>query len=99
MIDITFDFTSDSPDFWKGFWDRNEGLGAGGSDPDKSSPTLKFYHQLLWSRKLPNGELMKLEPGDQYTYLQWKDLRPFPSVHSALLQRLFDADHACSSRQ
>ena len=26
MIDVTFDFTSDSYNYWDGFWDRNDGL-------------------------------------------------------------------------
>jgi hypothetical protein len=39
QIDTTFDFRSD----------------AGGKDPDKYSPTLRRYHQLLWSGPLPNG--------------------------------------------
>lgn len=36
MIDISFDFTSDSPGYWDGFWERAEGLGYGGSDPDNA---------------------------------------------------------------
>jgi hypothetical protein len=40
MIDTTFDFRSDTPP---------------GLDPDTYSPTLKRYHQLLWSKPLPNG--------------------------------------------
>lgn len=41
MIDTSFDFTTDSPGYWDGFWERNAGLGAGGSDPDNASPTLQ----------------------------------------------------------
>lgn len=74
-IDTTFDFTTDTPNFWDGYWERRDGLGAAKVDPDKFSPTLKKYHQILWSRELPNGEFMKLEPVDSYTYLQWKDFR------------------------
>ena len=33
-IDVKFDFTSDTKGFWDGFWERNDGLGAGGADPD-----------------------------------------------------------------
>lgn len=75
MIDVNFDFTSDTPHYWDGFWERNGGLGLGATDPDKHSPTLKSYHQQLWSKELPNGEKMNLQPGDQYTYLQWKNFR------------------------
>ncbi len=76
MIDISFDFTTDSPGYWDGFWKRNDGLGYGGSDPDVSSPTLQEYHRLLWSKQLPNGEMMKLEKGNSgFDYLTWKDFR------------------------
>ena len=74
-IDVNFDFTSDSPNYWDGYWDGNEGLGCGGSDPDTSSPMLHKYHQLLWSRELPNGELMDLKMGSGPNYLTWKDFR------------------------
>jgi hypothetical protein len=40
VIDITFDFRSDTPP---------------GRDPDAFSPTLRSYHQLLWSKSLPSG--------------------------------------------
>jgi Family of unknown function (DUF6994) len=40
MIDTTFDFRSDTPP---------------GLDPDAFSPTLRRYHQLLWSKPLPSG--------------------------------------------
>lgn len=40
-IDVHFDFTSDTPRFWDGFWDRNGGLGAGGADPDARSLMLE----------------------------------------------------------
>ena len=29
---------------------------ARGGDPDSTSPTLGKYHQLLWSKALPNGK-------------------------------------------
>ena len=75
MIDIGFDFTTDSPGYWEGFWDRNDGLGYGGSDPDSVSHTLQNYHQILWSKKLPNGEMMELKKGSGPYYLTWKDFR------------------------
>ena len=39
IIDTTFDFRTDSA----------------GKDPDMFSPTLRRYHQQLWSKHLPNG--------------------------------------------
>jgi len=29
MIDVGFDFTSDSPGYWDKFWENNDGLGGG----------------------------------------------------------------------
>ena len=75
MVDVTFDFTSDSYRYWEGFWDRKDGLGAGYSDPDSSSPTLQKYHRILWSKELPNGEIMNLKAGSGSNYLTWKDYR------------------------
>ena len=57
MIDITFDFRSDS----------------GGKDPDAYSPTLNAYHRALWSKELPNGEVMDLKSGKAPFALYWKD--------------------------
>ena len=73
-IDVHFDFTSDTTGFWEGFWDRREGLGAGGADPDLKSPMLRRFHKLLWSRKLPNGEMMNLDDGRSRYYLKWNDI-------------------------
>lgn len=73
-INPWFDFTLDTKDFWVGFWERNEGFGAGKYDPDAYSQTMRDYHRLLWSRELPNGEHMKLEDGGKKFYLHWKDL-------------------------
>ena len=74
MIDVNYDFTTDSRGYWDGFWTRNDGLGYGGSDPDSVSPTLKEYHRLLWSKSLPNGETMDLESGKGIYYLKWKGM-------------------------
>lgn len=52
-IDITFDFRSD----------------ARGKDPDAYSPTLRRYHQLLWSKPLPCGTLLALSATKPATYL------------------------------
>ena len=75
MIDVTFDFTTDSPGYWDDFWNRNGGMGAGGSDPDNSSPMLREYHRLLWSKELPNGEKMELKSGSGSNYLVWNKFR------------------------
>lgn len=44
-VDISFDFRSD----------------AKGKDPDGSSPTLREYQRCLYSKPLPNGEVMDLD--------------------------------------
>lgn len=51
QIDTSFDFRTDSR----------------GRDPDRYSPTLRRYHQLLWSKPLPNGTVFDLDvttPGE-----------------------------------
>jgi hypothetical protein len=53
-FDPTFDF-------------RNE---AGeGDDPDSTSPTLKAYHKLLWSKPLPSGDPFDLDDTKPGAYL------------------------------
>jgi hypothetical protein len=41
-----------------------------GRDPDSASPTLRSYHQLLWSKPLPSGESFDLAraPGSYLTH-------------------------------
>lgn len=41
-----------------------------GEDPDRWSPTLKSFHQRLWSKELPNGAVFELttRPSDHYLY-------------------------------
>lgn len=56
-IDIRFDVRNDSH----------------GKDPDAVSETLKSYHQLLWSKPLPNGQILELETGKGF-YLRWDDM-------------------------
>ena len=46
MIDVTFNMFSDTPE---------------GKDPDSYSLTLRSYHQMLWSKKLPNGMMFDLD--------------------------------------
>lgn len=53
-IDVTFDFRSDTPP---------------GKDPDAFSPTLRRYHQLLWSKPLPGGALFDLDDATPGVYL------------------------------
>lgn len=56
-IDITFDFQTDC---------------RKGQDPDSASKTLRSYQQLLWSKPLPNGEMMKLDI--EKGFLKWRDM-------------------------
>ena len=53
MINVAFDHRTD----------------ANGKDPDSASPTLRRHHQELWSKTLPNGQVLTLEqvPG-HYLY-------------------------------
>ena len=52
-IDTAFDVRSDS----------------GGRDPDQNSPTLRRYHQLLWSKLLPGGTIFSLDTSVEGSYL------------------------------
>lgn len=74
-IDVYFDFTTDTPHFWDGFWERKDGLGYCGNDPDSHSPMLRRYHSILWSRELPNGRRMELEEWYLPDYLKWNNMR------------------------
>src|SRR5690348_13326032 len=58
MIDTAFDFRSDTP-----------GYGLPRVDPDASSPTLRRYHQLLWSKPLPSGAPFTLDVTTPGAYL------------------------------
>ncbi|MFN5735818.1 MAG: DUF6994 family protein, partial [Flavobacteriales bacterium] len=42
---------------------------ANGGDPDSTSPTLRSYHKLLWSKPLPNGHFFELDNKKSGTYL------------------------------
>jgi len=52
-IDTNFNFYSDS----------------NGGDPDSASPTLRRYHKILWSKLLPNGEILELSDTKIGSYL------------------------------
>jgi hypothetical protein len=54
LIDITFDFRSDTPE---------------GKDPDALSPTLRQYHKHLWSKRLPSGQSFNLDDSTRWAYL------------------------------
>lgn len=53
MIDTTFNFYSDS----------------NGGDPDSTSPTLRRYHKILWSKPLPDGVIFDLCDTKNGSYL------------------------------
>lgn len=53
QIDTSFDFRTD----------------AGGKDPDITSPTLRRYHKVLWTRPLPDGTLFDLDDTTPGVYL------------------------------
>ncbi len=53
IIDITFNVHTD----------------ANGGDPDRTSPTLHYYHKILWSKKLPNGKMFEITYDKRGTYL------------------------------
>lgn len=42
---------------------------ANGGDPDSTSPTLRSYHQMLWSKPLPNGITFDLTQNKNGYYL------------------------------
>ena len=56
IIDTKFNFYSDS----------------NGGDPDSTSPTLRRYHKMLWSKPLPSGNLFQLFDNKNDAYLYHK---------------------------
>ena len=74
-IDISFDFTTDTPNYWKDSWLADPLLWHSSSDPDSKSKTLQRYHQILYSKPLPNGDIMKLDIGNGADYLIWNNFR------------------------
>lgn len=55
LIDTSFDVRTDTPP---------------GRDPDACSPTLRRYHQLLWSKPLPCGRMFALTASGRQDYLR-----------------------------
>ena len=53
-IDVTFDFRRDTPN---------------GKDPDTHSKTLRRYHKMLWSKRLPGGQFFVLDDDTPGSYL------------------------------
>ena len=45
---------------------------AKGGDPDSTSPTLRSYHKILWSKPLPNGQIFELTDKKSGVYLYHK---------------------------
>ena len=75
MIDVHFDFTTDTPNYWDTVWNDHLGYGGTGKDPDAASKTMQLYHSLLWSKPLPNGQTMELAVGKGGNYLTWNKFR------------------------
>ena len=71
MVNVDFNFITDTPNYWDNFWDDD--IGHSNVDPDLKSTTLRKYHRILWNKTLPNGEEMCLTDGKGY--LVWKDFR------------------------
>jgi len=71
LIDVTFDFRDDTPP---------------GKDSDKSSPTLRLYHKMLWSKPLPSGRVFELDDTTSGEYLHHKsDLGEFHLASDAMV--------------
>jgi hypothetical protein len=67
-IDTSFDYWADlNPGL--GVWDAK-----GSNDPDTQSLPLQTSHRTLWTKRLPNGEMLALEPS-RGTQLQWGGFR------------------------
>lgn len=71
VIDVSFDFRTD----------------ANGADPDAASPTLLRYHQLLWSKPLPSGQMLELTPRTRkpHALLHESDLGSFLLTSDSVL--------------
>ncbi|MCI0562219.1 MAG: hypothetical protein MN733_27350 [Nitrososphaera sp.] len=67
-IDTSFDYWADI-NTGRSVWDAK-----GSIDVDSKSKALQSAHQMLWSKRLPNGEQFDLRPV-QGTQLQWDKFR------------------------
>jgi hypothetical protein len=75
MIDTSFDLRSD----------------ASGGDADTCSPTMRRYHQLLWSKPLPGGAMFYLEEAGRkgaYYLRHSSELGEFKLSSDAITNRL-----------
>lgn len=61
IINVNFDFRKESKE----------------RDPDRWSPTLQEYHQIVWSKPLPNGKLFTLERVNQNRLYHKSELGEF----------------------
>ena len=78
-IDITFDFRRDTPE---------------GKDPDRYSKTLRRYHTLLWSKRLPAGDLFHLDDASPGHYLHHRSaLGEFSLASDAVIPTFKWAQH------
>ena len=59
IVDTTFNVYSD----------------ARGGDPDSTSPTLRKYHKILWSKPLRNGKIFELSDNEAIELL-WAEFNP-----------------------
>ncbi|MBR7163081.1 MAG: hypothetical protein IKD35_03810 [Clostridia bacterium] len=72
-IDVSFDFTTDTPSYWENYWDSE--MGKSSADPDILSKKMREYHKLVWSKELPNGSFLNLKFGTATQYLTWNEFR------------------------
>lgn len=73
LVDVTFDIRSD----------------AGGKDPDRYSPTLRRYHQLLWGKPLPDGTPFDLKDVYPRGYLRHRSSLGEFRLSSDMINRTF----------
>ena len=76
IININVDFATETKGFWDYFWTHDRTLPYDGPDPDCKCKLLRKYHQILWSRELPNGQVMNLQCAKSMSdYLTWNGMR------------------------